>query len=627
MVRICTFDIEGNGLYEDCTVVWCAALIDHDTNEVFEYGPKSIGDFTSHLDKYDVAIGHNCIDYDFRVLKKLYDYEFKGKVVDTLVMSRTQRPDRSFVHGSTSGPHSVESWGIRLGEYKKVHEDWTQYSEDMLERCVQDCKVQVRIYKALLDEGRGEGWANAHRLNMQLMKYLSIQETSGWTLDVDRCQHLISYLKTCMSRIEKVVVPRLPIVIDIKELKKDGEYSWIRKPFKKNGQYSQAVERWRLLYSVDSSHSVWGPFGRVNPRPVDLGKNQEVKDILLEFGWIPEQWNTNAQGQRTSPKMSLTDPFNGIDGKLGKLISKWVVCRHRISTLSGWLEAVRPDGRVSPKVAGFAATGRLRHNVIVNIPSAESGAFFGKEMRSVWVAKEGWSMVGADSSGNQMRQLAARMGDEEFTNAVLFGNKEDGTDLHSINQRRSGAANRTKAKNFFYGFIYGAQAPKIASTIGITVKEAKELLERYLNEMPKLKQLIKDITTEWRKSASKNYNKKWNRWVYKNGYITGIDGRPIKVESEHALLCYMLQSDEAIHMSIAYCKFHREMERRGYKLGVDWNMLIFYHDEFQWECRPGLEHESGKLACECIKWAGQFLKINCVHEGEYSVGKNWAETH
>jgi len=114
---------------------------------------------------------------------------------------------------------------------------------------------------------------------------------------------------------------------------------------------------------------------------------------------------------------------------------------------------------------------------------------------------------------------------------------------------------------------------------------------------------------------------------YYDGYFRGIDGRSILVPYEKDLLCYALQSDEAIQMAVAYVMVHKRATVKGWKEGVDWGMLIWMHDEFQMESRPEIADELGQLSCDAIKWAGEFLKINCPHDGDYLIGNNWYDTH
>src|SRR5690606_2933909 len=123
-------------------------------------------------------------------------------------------------------------------------------------------------------------------------------------------------------------------------------------------------------YLGDMVSCLAGPFSRVAFRRVDLDSNSEVKNFLLSLGWEPTEWNTNDAGERTSPKLSKDDNFEGIQGSLGKLVAKRIQCRQRRGIIEGWLEVVRPDGRMPSVVSGIASTGRAKHRNIVNVPRA-----------------------------------------------------------------------------------------------------------------------------------------------------------------------------------------------------------------------------------------------------------------
>lgn len=627
-MKIATIDIETDGFLDVLTRVWCAVGKDHQNGDRRSFTPDNIDSLCDWLDTFDVLIGHNCIGFDFPALRKVYGWEYGGKVVDTLLMSRLQKPNRMSPPGYTGrAPHSVEAWGHRLGAFKKEHEDWDHYSPEMLERCEQDVDLQYKIYHALLLEGRGQGWGPAHRLNAQIFTHLQRQEEYGWPIDIAHMDNCISTLDRWIDRISRSLVPRLPNLVEVLETKKEGDYSYVKNPFKQNGEYAQRVTNWAERSGVDRQ-SVCGPFCRVNVRTVNLDSNMEVKEFLLEQGWRPDKWNTDKDGKRTSAKLSKDDPFDGIQGSMGRLVAKRIQCRHRKSNLEGWRAAVRADGRIGAGVGGIASTGRLKHKLIVNVPSPHSKSFFAKQMRQCFIAQPGWVLVGCDSKGNQMRQLAGRMDDDEFTEAVLHGSSADGTDLHSLNQRKSGAATRSLAKNFFYGSIlFGAGDAKTAQLLDTTKDRAKKIKEDYMNGMPKLKALISSLQLEWKTTAKHRFNKKWNKMEYYGGFIRGVDGRPIRVEFEKDLLCYALQSDEAIQMGLAYVKIHEDAKERGWIRGQDWGMLIWMHDEVQMECRPEIAEELGQKSNDAIKWAGVELGMKCPHDGDYMVGRSWYDVH
>lgn len=649
-LRIALFDTEGDGLLDECTRLWCAVVEDYKTGERIIFRPEDVDRLPACLDGYDAIVCHNLLGHDLPVMRKLYKWEYKGKLIDTLLISRVQRPDRpspdNWPADQKAKPHSIEAWGYRFGNLKQEHEDWSQYSEDMMSRCVQDVAILRQVYDALIEEGKDENWREAHRLNHTLFYHLQRQEEYGWLVDRDWFQHCVAVLDRYIRLIDHAFASQLPLVTEPDENKKGGVYNYVKKPFLKSGELAKVSQEFleRLREENEAAKRgypqgirtglIAGGYSRISFRPVDLNSNKETKDFLLAQGWIPKEYNRDKlTGQETSPKLSKTDPFDGIEGRLGKLIARRVQCRHRKSQVQGWLDNIRPDGRISARVGGIAATGRLTHKVIVNVPNADS--FFGHHMRKGFICKPGYVLVGTDSKGNQMRQLAGRLkaldgiGDTQFEKAVLTGNSKDGTDLHTLNQKRSGVATRTLAKNFFYGCIlFGAGLPKTAKIIGgsCTVGQAKLKKEEFLNEMPLLKKLLEVEQAAWRETATKTWNWKYKKREYKNGYITGLDGRPILVEFEKDILVYYLQSDEALQLGAAYCWAHKQLNKK-YKYGEDWGFVIWMHDEFQVECREEIAQDVANICCEAIAWAGRYFNIQCPHEGESKIGKNWADTH
>lgn len=447
------FDVESDGFLEEATVVHVISAKAYPDGKLVSFYGDTLTDFFEYAKQFDVLCGHNAIDFDLPLLKKLhgFEWEWPRRVVDTLVMSRLQRPDRQLPPhclDKSVGPHSVEAWGYRLGRIKPGHEDWSVFSAEMLHRNREDVEIQCRILSTLIEEGQGEGWENAHKLNARLFSLLKKQELCGWTFDVKAAQKGIETLDRYMAMIDKAVGPRLPIISERLEKKdKEDGYSYVKKPFKQNGDKAKRVYE----YMGNDVDQVWGAFSRVSFRRVDITARAETVSYLLARGWEPLEWNYNKlTGEKTSPKLSKREEFIGVETKEGKLIAKRVICRARRGILQGWLASVRPDGRIPTPTNGMATTGRIKHAVVVNVPSPSTKSFFAKHMRAVFIPQAGWVMIGCDSAGNQIRQLAARMQDDEFTKAVLFGKSDDGTDLHSLNQRRASLETRTLAKNFFF---------------------------------------------------------------------------------------------------------------------------------------------------------------------------------
>jgi hypothetical protein len=627
-MKVCVADFEANNLLHAVTKIHCGVFIDIATDEVSKFKPDEMDEMVKFMDSIDVMIVHNGYGYDWPMLRKILGYEYKGKKVDTLVMSRLLNPKRIVPFNcpdKKTGPHSIKAWGYRVGRGKPDHDDWENYSDEMLHRCAEDTEILKLVYQSLLEEAKGGKWKNAFLLSFKLFENLQKQEEYGWLVDRQHMDFCISQLTNWIRRIDAVLTPNLPYVLEIDETKKQGEFGYVTKPFLKSGKYSETVVRWCAGGNLDPNLlPVCGPFSRVHFRPVNLNSNGETKDYLLSEGWEPLEWNYNDEGDKTSPKMSKDDPFEGINGKVGKLVARRVQCRQRRSIIEGLIGVIRDDGRIPSVVNTLAATGRATHRNIVNIPAAKS--FYGKQMRRIFICKPGFVLVGTDSDACQIRMLCGRMNDPVYTDNVLNGDKDDGTDIHSVNMRAAGLPDRDAAKTFFYGFLFGAGDAKVGKIVKGSSADGKRLKAQFLEGLPALGRLLEDLTKQWRSTAKKRFNTKYGRMEHYDGFITGLDGRPIAVPSEHQILVYLLQSDEAIMMTAAYNKFCKDMAKR-YTLGVDYGVVCWYHDEYTCECREEIAEDVRLVAEAAIKWAGDFYNIPCPHLGQGKVGKDWYEIH
>ena len=624
-------DLETNGFLDVTTVVHCGVFIHIDTLEVKTFSPIDGIDYMSRMlsfmDTTDALCFHNGYGFDFPVLKKLHNYEYRGVKHDTLILSRLLAPKRSvpFNCPVKNRPHSIETWGYRVGRGKPDHNEWEVFTPEMLHRCKEDVEIGCLVWKALQKEQEGHNWGGAVKLTNKLFEILAKQEQHGWLVDQEHIEKSVHMLTHWMDRIDKVLFDYLPTILEVEETKKQGEYNYVKKPFLKSGKYNTHVLKWIFKTGMNlNDRPIGGPHSRVNFRKVSLDKNKEVKDWLLKLGWIPDKWNHNDEGERTSPKLDKDDPFNGITSAIGRLVAKRVQCKQRRSIIEGWRGIIRADGRIPSVVANLAETGRATHRNIVNVPNGDS--FFGKWMRKIFICKEGFKLVGTDSAGCQLRMLAARMGDIQYMETIVNGRKEDGTDMHTVNMVAAGLGTRGQAKTFIYGFLFGGGDAKIGSIVGGDAAAGKRLKEKFLAGLPALGALVEKLKKEWQGNAKKRANR-WGGVEYYDGHVIGLDGRPIFIDSEHKILVYVLQSDEAIMMSAAYNMCHSRLNKAGYKWGEDWAYVCFYHDEYTIECREEIAEEVRAIAEQAIVDAGKFFKIKCPHEGEGQIGEDWYSIH
>ena len=160
------FDMETNGLLDDATQIHCMALHWIETGHTETFNDECPGKGLSSpilrglqwLEVADVVIGHNIIGFDLPLAKRLYPcFNYPAHIIDTLLLSRLYHPNLYDIDDSRKiknmptnmyGRHSLESWGYRLNKYKgdfAKSTDWSQWSQEMEDYCVQDVMVTKRL--------------------------------------------------------------------------------------------------------------------------------------------------------------------------------------------------------------------------------------------------------------------------------------------------------------------------------------------------------------------------------------------------------------------------------------------------------------------------------------------------
>ena len=167
MTKQLLFDLESTGLLRRGSTVHCIVMRDMQSADnpiVFDYKPeRAVIQGVKQLENADVLIGHNIIGYDIPLIKEQYEFNPRGEVLDTLVLSRLFYPhiiDRDYERRPTGMPqrlygrHSLEAWGYRLkcfkGDFAKSDSnDWSQYTPEMLDYCIQDTAVTLKLFELL----------------------------------------------------------------------------------------------------------------------------------------------------------------------------------------------------------------------------------------------------------------------------------------------------------------------------------------------------------------------------------------------------------------------------------------------------------------------------------------------
>ena len=563
-----------------------------------------------------VLVAQNGICYDFPVLERLAGIPRTYKEVDTLVCSSLLWPD-------IEGGHSLEAWGVRLGypkmdylaEYKawkfateadwvyEEGEEWREYNPVMGKYCKRDVEVLIKMWQHIKKELDQHDWKMALRLEHKIAEIMHQQTVDGWQFDVEKAKSLLAFIDSEVSKIDA----ELEKVINRKAKKKGVEVS---APFKKDGGYKASVIEW---YGEEDSVHVAGPFTRVEWEFPNLHSRDQLAGILMSYGWKPTEFTETGK-----PKVT-EESLESVVGDAGKKIAKRIKLLKRRSEIVGWLENVRPDGRIEARAFPQATpTGRMRHRNVVNLPKSTLDAdgnvvwgdgqqvFLGSECRSLFIPKPGYVLVDTDAAGLELRMLAHYMGDPDFSSEVVDG------DVHTRmwDITKEFVPSRSTQKNVTYGLIYGAGDFKLGQTAGADEKKAKavgaEIRRRLMAGIPALGELTQKVAR-----------------VAVRGYLVGLDGRKIPLRSEHAALNSLLQCAGSLSVKVALCYSNDQIKKRN----LDARQIGCFHDQQTCESHPDCATEVGMTFVNGLKYAQHLFKLRCRLDGTPHIGPTFAHVH
>lgn len=357
---------------------------------------------------------------------------------------------------------------------------------------------------------------------------------------------------------------------------------------------------------------IGGQFTRVSFPKYDMNSPAQLKDFLYTLDWVPDEWNYS-NGERTSPKITLSSLESIGESQLGQWIKWYLTLKHRRNFIDsiedpgdrGLVSLVRErDGRIPAD--GFTCgtpTARYRHFGIVNVPKCDGKVLYGCELRSLFHCIDPYRLVGSDLSAIEARLLGhftSFFDGGEMAKELLEG------DIHSKNAVLIGK-DRNTAKTFFYALLYGAGVGKMASILECNNRRATIIMEAFFDGNPGLKALREHLKKKYKRDK----------------YIIGIDGRALYIRSAHILLNSLIQGGAAIIFKKWGTLIWREIDA----LGLDAEIIISYHDEYQIRCNKNDLERLKKVLVYTLEETKIFYNLRVDLATDTAVGFNWADTH
>lgn len=602
------FDIETNAITDwdslsDLEVIHCIAIADGQGDvslysDEYEEG-RQIEDAIDHLELADRLIGHNISRFDIRAIKKLYpDFDTSDcHIIDTLLAAKIMDPDvgrHDFRNKSMPpklrGRHSLEAWGWRLGVLKGDYghqTDWSEFTEEMGQYCIQDVKVTQELWRAISQTFNED----VYLLEEDFRQVILEQEAVGVAFDENAAFKLHAELIAEKAEIENKMQEIFPAQME---------------PMKTPEYYFDPEDGTRYTKKKDAPTKlhkklVAGPL-KVRFVPFNPGSRLQIANALKAmYGWKPTEMTGDGRPRVDEAVLS------SLDYPEAKVLCRYLMITKRLGQLSDGKEAwirLCKDGRIHGSMDTMGTvSSRCTHRRpnLAQVPS--SGSPYGTECRELFIPTPGAVMVGCDMSGLELRCLAhylAKWDGGEYARMIVEG------DIHQFNADKMGVS-RSAGKGIMYATLYGAGNAKIGALVGGTSREGRQLKEMLERGIPALKKLKNAIATRLKSQD----------WLH------AIDGRRLPVRSEHAALNLLLQSCGSILMKKATVLMHEKFRASG--LTVE--QLMHVHDEVQFEALESEADHVGRIAVQSMREAGEAYEFRCPLDGEYRIGKNWAETH
>lgn len=545
------------------------SLVTEDEVHAFVYSERYRDMLTDLMSSPSVLkVAHNAA-HDWRQFEKWWGVRVEPPQYDTLCLAHIMEPSgdgRTSKREQSAGKQMV---GKKLSPHISTqftpwpHHKWLE-ALDVHAYCGMDTVVAYDAYWTQIEEATEEQIALAN-FDMRLFRVLFRMMERGIRVDVERREEVMAELKATCDRVMGEFVSgaegvvrrrwdraRKPHLFRVMKRcpccnggKAKSQRCWSCAGFegsptkaellshlglasskKLRDELEEAVlgpclecggegehEEW-LEFNIDSNYQIADLFYRMLGVPPRRLKSKETTAIdqmermLHEGGYLsPEKTAGSPRRRKAAELLHLYVEWNranndyetaeritpGEDGRTRCNFDLWYV----------------PSGRVASRETLLDAGTNLQ-----NIP---------KEARKLLIPTDGWIMGYPDYRQVEGRSLAVITGDE----ALWEEYRREDADSHSLVARmvteQGVPITRDQAKRVFFATCYGVEAPHLATVLGCSEVEAKEIINAILRTFPGVRRYRDDITRQLLSTRSVRVIDGWERrWL---GHVMNTRGR------------------------------------------------------------------------------------------------------
>ena len=569
------FDTETTGLnpFEAEIVGMSIAYKEHEAyyipfSENKEEATKVLAEFKFLFEDENIEkVGQN-IKYDLNVLSN-YDIQIKGKLFDTMIAHYLIQPDMRHNMDLLAEAYlgyktvSIESILGKKGKKQKTMRDIPQ--EEIVDYACEDADITLQLKNQFEPKMNATLKKLMDEIETPLIPVLGAMEKEGVNLDVPALEKFSKELEILVEDLTKQILDLSGEEFNVDSPKQLGEVLFdkmkiVEKAKKtKTGQYSTSED---VLSKLASKH--------------------EIVPLILEYRTLKKLKSTYVD--------ALPELVNAGDGKIH----------------TSYMQTVAATGRLSSTNPNLQ-----------NIPIRSEK---GREIRKAFIPRNNdYTLLAADYSQIELRIIAALSEDENMQEAFVKGEdihtataaKVFGVELDEVDREM-----RSKAKAVNFGIIYGVSAFGLSQNLNIPRKEAKEIIDTYFEQYPKVKTYMDNNVVLAKEQGYVETIMQRRRNLKDINSANAI----VRSHAERNAVNAPIQGSAADIIKLAMINIHREFEQQK----LQSKMLLQVHDELVFDVfKPELDQVKA-IVKDKMENA---VKLVVPLDVEMNAAENWLLAH
>ena len=353
--------------------------------------------------------------------------------------------------------------------------------------------------------------------------------------------------------------------------------------------------------------------------PFNLASPKQLGQILFEHLKLVDKPKKTKTGQYSTSEETLLK----LKGK-HKIIDDILEFRQLQKLKSTYVDALPDLATTENRIhttyqQTVAATGRLS-SINPNLQNIPIRSDKGREVRKAFVTRnDDFTLLAADYSQIELRLMAHLSQDESMLSAF-----QKGEDIHAataakvyqVSLEEVNREQRSHAKMVNFGIIYGISAFGLGQRLGIKRTEAKEIIDNYFTQYPKVK-VYMDLSIE--QAREKGYVE---TLMGRKRFLKDINSRNAVVRgyAERNAINAPIQGSAADIIKLAMINVQTALLKEGFQS----KMLLQVHDELVFDAR---KEELDQLKTMVKKEMEKAIQLSVPLEVDMGTGHNWLEAH